>query len=269
MSGDSVITSTANERVKFVRSLQQTRARRDERAFLAEGVRLVEDALLAGLIPRLALVDPDRLGQSDRGVALLAALRAGRGAEVLDVSERVLASASETVNPQGVVAVFAIPIPPASPDLGRIALVLDGIRDPGNLGTILRAAEAAGGTRSVLLIDCADVWAPKVLRAGMGAHFRLTLLPDLDWSAARRLLVDRPTWLADMTGGVAHDDVNWRRDSALVMGGEAAGASGEGARAATGLVSIPMAGRAESLNVAMAASIILFEAARQWRRRAG
>jgi TrmH family RNA methyltransferase len=99
----------------------------------------------------------------------------------------------------------------------------------------------------------------------MGAHFGLTLLTDLDWPRASRLLSGRPVWLAEMTGGVTYDEVDWGQDSALVMGGEAAGASGDAERLATGLVSIPMAGRAESLNVAMATSVIVFEAARQRR----
>jgi len=143
--------------------------------------------------------------------------------------------------------------------------VLDGVRDPGNLGTILRAAEASGVVRTVALVDCADAYGPKVVRAAMGAHFHLTILADATWSEVERLVAGRPVWLAEMRGGVAYDGVDWRRDSALIVGGEAAGASGEAERLATGVVSIPMAGRAESLNAAMAASIIVFEAARQRR----
>ena len=93
----------------------------------------------------------------------------------------------------------------------------------------------------MLLVGCADAYAPKVVRSGMGAHFGLTLLTDLDWSRASRLLAGRPTWLAEMTGGTSYDEVDWRMDSALLMGGEAAGASGDAERLATGLVSIPMA----------------------------
>jgi TrmH family RNA methyltransferase len=264
---ESIITSTATERFRLVRSLNPPRERRRERCLLVEGVRLVEDALRGGLSPRLALIDLDHLGRSPRGLALVAALRANPRAEVLAVSDRVLASVTETVTPQGVVAVFAQPAPAGGPDLGPFALVLDGVRDPGNLGTILRSAEASGAVGAILLLGCADVWSPKVVRSGMGAHFRLTLLPDLDWLVARRLLGVRPIWLADMSGGVAYDDVDWTRDSALVMGGEANGASAEARESATGLVSIPMAGVAESLNVAMATSIIVFEAARQRRTR--
>ena len=263
---EPIITSTANERIKLVRSLNQPRERRRERAFLVEGVRLVEDALRAGLSPRVALVDREQLDRSPRGVAISAALRSMPGIELLRVSERVLASVTETVAPQGIVAVFTQPEPSASPMFGPLALVLDGIRDPGNLGTILRAAEASGIVGGALLIGCADVWAPKVVRSGMGAHFRLPLLPDVDLSTARRLLGDRAIWLAEMSGGRAYDEVDWTRDCALVMGGEAAGASDEAERAATGVVSIPMAGGAESLNVAMATSIIVFEAARQRRK---
>lgn len=146
---------------------------------------------------------------------------------------------------------------------GSLVLVLDGVRDPGNLGTILRAVEATGLVRVVAPIDCVDPYGPKVVRAGMGAHFHLDVLAEATWSDAASLVAGRPVWLATMRGGVAYDRVDWRRDSALIIGGEAAGASAEADAMATGRVSIPMAGRAESLNAAMAASVLVFEAARQ------
>lgn len=208
------------------------------------------------------LVAPELLGRTSRGRALLEQLRQHRP---LEVAERVLATVSDTVTTQGVVAVLPLPKPTAPRDVGPLLLALDGVRDPGNLGTILRAAEASGVVRTVALVDCADPYGPKAVRSSMGALFHLTVLPDAGWDEVRRLADGRPVWLAEMRGGVPYDQVDWRRDSALIVGGEAAGASGESRRIATGLVSIPMGGRAESLNAAMAASIILFEAARQRR----
>jgi len=257
-----MITSTANERVRLARSLNQAAGRRRERAYLIEGIRLVEDALRAGVPPRLVLVDVESLRRTERGGALLEALRL---VGCLDVSERVLASVSETVTPQGVVAVVPLPEKPTPDAVGPLVLVLDGVRDPGNLGTILRSAEATGLVRVVATVGCVDPFGPKVVRAGMGAHFHLDVLAEAEWPEVARVVADRPTWLAAMHGGIAYDMVDWRRDSALIVGGEAAGASGEGAALATGLVSIPMAGRAESLNAAMAASVLVFEAARQRR----
>jgi len=208
------------------------------------------------------LVAPELLGRTGRGAQLLDRLREF---PCLAVTERVLESVSDTVTSQGVVAVLPAPQPEASRDLGPLLLVLDGVRDPGNLGTILRAAEASGVVRTVALVGCADAYSPKVVRAAMGAHFHLALLSDSSWGEVERLVAGRPTWLAEMRGGVPYDEVDWRRDSALIVGGEAAGASFEAERIATGKVSIPMAGRAESLNAAMAASILVFEAARQRR----
>lgn len=264
------ITSTANERVKLVRSLTQATARQRERAFVIEGVRLVEEALQAGLRPRLALVDPEHLSQTERGAALLALLRASQPLKsLLDVTEAVLTSVTDTVAPQGVVAVLSLPEPAQNAPGGPLLLVLDGLRDPGNIGTILRAAEASGAVETVVLVGCADVYAPKVLRSAMGAHFRLRLVAGATWrelpANATAEISHRPVWLATMTGGTTYDDVNWSVDSVLVIGGEAAGAGGESRGAATGLVSIPMPGRAESLNAAMATSILLFEVARQRR----
>ena len=256
------ITSTANERVRLARSLNQASGRRREGAYLIEGVRLVEEALRAGVAPRLVLADVEALRRTERGEALLEALRPFG---YLEVAERVLASASETVTPQGVVAVVPLPERRVPADPGPLVLILDGVRDPGNLGTILRAAEATGIVRVVVAVGCADPFGPKVVRAGMGAHFYLDILADAKWPEVANLVGDRPTWLATMRGGMLYDMVDWRRNSALIVGGEAAGASGEGAALATGRVSIPMAGRAESLNAAMAASVLVFEAARQRR----
>ena len=256
------ITSTANERVRLARALNQASGRRRERAYLIEGVRLVEEALRAGIVPRLVLADVEALRRTERGEALVERLRP---LGYLEVTERVLASASETVTPQGVVAVVPLPERHLPGDAGPLVLVLDGVRDPGNLGTILRAAEATGIVRVVAAVGCVDPFGPKVVRAGMGAHFHLDVLAEASWPDVGKLVEGRPTWLATMRGGMLYDMVDWRRDSALIVGGEAAGASGEGAALATGRVSIPMAGRAESLNAAMAASVLVFEAARQRR----
>ncbi|MBI2953834.1 MAG: RNA methyltransferase [Chloroflexi bacterium] len=255
-----MITSTANERVKYVRYLHRADVREREKCFIVEGVRLVEEALQAGLEPKLALVNPSQLEKSARGRHLLGRLRSF---EAIPVSERVLGYAADTVTPQGVLIVVPYPQPGETQDLGPLALVLDGLRDPGNTGTILRSAEASGVKVVILTPDCADVFSPKVVRAGMGAHFHLTLLPGSQWPDIKRKLDGRPIWVATAETGLAYFEVDWTRESALVIGGEAHGPSEEGRRAATGFVNIPMAGPAESLNAAVAASIILFEALRQ------
>lgn len=145
-----------------------------------------------------------------------------------------------------------------------LLLILDRVRDPGNLGTILRSAEAASVGHVLLSPGTVDHYNPKVVRGAMGAHFRLPVI-SLDWPAIAEQAGRRAVWLADAAGELSYDAVDWTQPSALIVGGEAAGAGQEAAVLATGRVSIPMAGGAESLNAAMAATVILFEAARQQR----
>jgi TrmH family RNA methyltransferase len=160
-----------------------------------------------------------------------------------------------------------VPFVQLQPQPGLI-LILDCLRDPGNLGTILRSAEAAGVGQVILAPGTVDPYNPKVVRGGMGAHLRLPVL-SLPWPAIAKVVAGRAIWLADAAADLAYDAVDWTVPSALLVGGEASG-PGEQARAlATGEVGIPMAGGTESLNAAMAATVILFEAARQQRTKNG
>ncbi len=227
-----------------------------------EGNRLVDEVVRAGLRPALVFYTEAWAG-SPAGQRLLPALRpAEEGA--WSVSETVLAACADTQTPQGVLAV--VPLVHLSPRPGLI-LILDQIRDPGNLGTLLRSAEAAGVGQVLLTPGTVDPYNPKVVRGAMGAHFRLPV-DGLDWPAIAGQVAGRAVWLADAAGEVAYDAVDWTQPSALIVGGEAAGAGEEAVALATGRVSIPMAGGVESLNAAMAATAILFEAARQQRRQA-
>jgi TrmH family RNA methyltransferase len=114
-------------------------------------------------------------------------------------------------------------------------------------------------------VNSVDAYAPKVVRAALGAHFRLTILEDIQWNTLLPLLADRPRRLAVARGGVPYDHVDWMLDSALILGGEAEGAGPEADAVATEKITIPMAGPAESLNAAMAGTILIFEAARSRR----
>jgi RNA methyltransferase, TrmH family len=183
---------------------------------------------------------------------------------IYELSPSAFATLSDTVNSQGLLAVMPLPNLASAPD-AELVLVLDQIRDPGNLGTILRSAEAAGVGQVLLSKGCADPWGSKVLRAGMGAHFRLPLQVDLDWPAMAGLLARRSLWAADARGVLAYDQVDWSQPAALIIGGETEGVSSQAAELAHGKIYIPMRGGAESLNAAMAATVILFEAARQKR----
>jgi RNA methyltransferase, TrmH family len=255
-----VITSTSNAQVKYVRSLLgQGRARRAENAFVVEGVRLVEEAAASGWACRLVLYSA---GLGERGAALLPVFQAA-GAQVEEVAPHVMEAASATQTPQGILAVLQIQEKPLPQPL-TAALILDQVRDPGNLGTILRTAAAAGVQPVFLAPGSADPYAPKVVRAAMGAHFRLAL-KTIGWDEISRLCQQNhlQILLADAAGEQVYTSVDLRSPFALLIGGEAHGASPLAASLAHLRVRIPLAGQMESLNAAAAAAVLLFEAARQ------
>jgi len=252
-----MLTSPTNERVKYARSLQRERVRTRERLFLIEGIRLIEEALRAGVRPVLAFYT-ERLLASARGQALAARLQEASATALL-VSEPVLASLSDTVTPQGVLA--AVPYPELPLPSHGLLVVLDGLRDPGNVGTILRTAWAADAAGLVTTRGTTDPYAPKVARAAMGAHFHLPLRAGLTSAELDHVLTGRRALLAER-GGQPYWQVDWRGDCALIVGGEARG-SELAAPLAQDRVGIPMRRDVESLNAAIAAAVLLFEAVRQ------
>ena len=215
-----------------------------------EGARLVQDALAQGHTPEFIFYTPDTE----------TALPAGRF-EAEPVSPEIMRHISDTQQPQGIMGVFPLP-KMALPRPAQRVLILDAIRDPGNLGTILRAAAASGIQAVLLSPDCVDAYNPKVLRAGMGAHFRIPLAA-LDWPEMTAYCASLPVYLADSTGDLRYDQVDWRADWGLIIGGEAHGAGEQAGQLATARIYIPMHAETESLNAAMAASVILFEAQRR------
>lgn len=254
-----MITSAQNERVKYVRSLARRRVRQREGHFVVEGARLVEEVARAGIQPALVFYTAAWAKTPENQSLLTLLENAEEG--LWEVADPVLAACADTVTPQGVLVVVPL-VRLAATD--GLVLVLDQVRDPGNLGTVLRSAEAAGACQVLLAPGTVDAYNPKVVRGAMGAHFRLPL-DSLDWPAIGDRVAGCSVWLADAAGETAYDRVNWTVPSALIVGGEAAGAGKEAAALATGRVRIPMAGGAESLNAAMAATVILFEVARQRR----
>jgi len=258
-----VITSAANPNVKRLRSLRDSpRERRDERNVFLEGVRLVAHALASGAELRFAIYAVEPLQATPEGQALLNEL-VGRP-EVFEASPAVLASAADTQHPQGVVAACAWPeLEPRS----GLRLVLDGIQDPGNLGTLLRSAEAAGVGLLLCTRGSADLYNPKVLRGAMGAHFNLPVRADLTWEEIGVELGMCPVvYAADSEAGMPYYAADWKQPVALIVGSEVHGVSDEGFGYATHRIAIPMLGRAESLNAAVAGSVILFESLRQRTR---
>lgn len=255
-----MITAKDNPRIKRIRALQSDRkTRQAEMAFVVEGVRLVEEALGSGWPVEWLIYTEDL---SERGLALLR--QAGERAIPADlVSPAVLASISDTQTPAGILAVLSrqeLPLP-EKPDF---VFILDGLRDPGNLGTVLRTANAAGVQVVLLPPGAVDPFSPKVLRSAMGAHFHLPV-HSLGWLEISAYCRQHglATYLADSGRGLAHTQADLRSPLALILGGEAAGAGAEAAQLARQRLQIPMPGQAESLNAAVAAAILLFEVVRQ------
>ena len=257
-----MITSRKNDRVKYIRTLQaRRRARQREQHFVFEGVRLVEESVRAGVSPTFVFYTEAAQGvDNERSRSLLASLRE-MNVLCYAVSDPVMAVCSDTETPQGILAV--LPIPSLHlPEHPTFSLVLDQVRDPGNLGTTLRTALAAGVEQVLLAPGTVDVSNPKVVRAAMGAHLRLPVAA-LEWDAIAQAVAGCDVWLAAAGGEMSYTAVNWTRPAALVVGGEAAGV-GEQARAiAQGQVSIPMVAEVESLNMATATAVILFQVVKQ------
>jgi RNA methyltransferase, TrmH family len=254
-----MIESLQNPKVKQARALRRRRERLREGKLFVEGLRLVRDALLGGTSPELLFYTRPSLAQPE----VLALVEQHRQV-AWEVSESILSEMAETVTPQGVAAVVPLPaLPwPARPSL---LLVADRLRDPGNLGTLLRSAAAAGVEGVIAPKGTVDPWSDKVLRAGMGAHFRVPVRENIEWPQVLPLLAGLQVYLAEAGSAVVYDEVDWRVPCALVVGGEARGAGDAAMRRADRLVSIPMAREVESLNAAVAGSVILFEAFRQRR----
>jgi TrmH family RNA methyltransferase len=247
-----------------IRDLARRRGRERRGLALAEGVRLVEEALAADIPVHGAAVSPALEG-SPRGQALKLAL-AQRGVRIAEVSPAELDALADTEHPQGVVAVVAPRVwtldelPTQS---GAVVLVLDAVQDPGNVGTMLRTALGLGASGVVALKGTAELTNPKVLRGSMGASFRLPAVAAeggalLAWAKARGVEV----WVTDSDGDVLTSSGSTRPPIALVVGNEGAGVTPVLAAAATRRIAIRMAPGVESLNVAVAAGILLHEVMR-------
>jgi TrmH family RNA methyltransferase len=170
-------------------------------------------------------------------------------------------AASDTETPQGILAVLTLKELPI-PEPLDFALVVDGVRDPGNLGSILRSAAAAAVEAVLLPPGAADPFAPKVVRGGMGAHFRLPI-HQLSWDGIYASLEGLQVFLAAASGELDYFQADFRSPLALVIGSEAQGASSQARQLATAQVYIPMPGGSESLNAAVAAGVLMFEVVRQ------
>jgi TrmH family RNA methyltransferase len=235
---------------------------------VAEGPKLVSEALDAGASVETLFVDMSHAGP--RHIAL-AERAAAHGARVIDVESGVLARVSDAVTPQpvtGIVAMLHRPI--EAIDADGLIIVCAGLNDPGNAGTIVRSAAAAGARAVVFCAGGVDAYNPKAVRASAGGLFRIPLVIGPELQAAVETLAARGlTCLATVaSGGRDHDRVDWTVPTALLIGSESQGLPDRVSTVVGGTVTIPMEPCSESLNAAMAATVVCFEAARQRRQPA-
>lgn len=244
----------------LARDLQRRKARERQGLFVVEGVRGVEE-LLRTSIPIKGVLSSSRLSSTPRGAAL-ATLVTERGLPAESVSDKDFESAAETESPQGILAIAAVPRGRLEdlPDTETLRLlILDGVQDPGNAGTILRTAAALGATATLALPGTVDLWNSKVVRSGMGAHFHHPCLSGTwDELAEFRERRGLELWAADVSGESIRSVAPVVR-LGLIVGNEGSGLSSEARTRADRLVALPIASTVESLNVAVAAGILLYE----------
>jgi RNA methyltransferase, TrmH family len=256
------VTSLQNEQVKFIRSLELRKVRRETGLFVAEGASILLTARERAWTPQ-ALVF--LAGSVQSGVHRdLAMWAQAAGADCLAVSPAVLAKLAAKDNPQTMLGVFpqrwTAPPPPGAMAPSAVWLALEAIRDPGNLGSIVRTVDAVGGAGIVLIGTCCDPYSRECVRATMGSIFTVPLLRmerDSFCSFVAR-------WPGDVAGThlAAHEDfrgIAYRRPTLVLMGSEGPGLSADLATTCTRLVKIPMAGRLDSLNLAVATALVLYE----------
>jgi TrmH family RNA methyltransferase len=247
------ITSRQNPLCKLVRSLHTTKGRRENGLFLAEGRNAVEAALAAGWPIRKLMCPPEDV--------LLWAARGG-GETVQPVTEPILSYLCDAQTSAGVLALCAQPQPHSFPNDQAMTLVLDGIGDPGNIGTLIRAADAAGCGGVLCTSSSCDPFGPKAVRASAGSifHVPLVIMEDHSPRAVAEALRRNGTPIITTAASAPQScfEFDWPPHCALVLGHETRGVSKVFEEAATAVVSIPIFGKAESLNVAMAGTVLAY-----------
>lgn len=262
------VTSLQNDRIKSVRALEMRKERRETGLFVAEGASVLITARDNGWVPRLLVQGPG--AEENASIRDFTAWALAAGADCLDVSEAVLAKIAAKENPQSLIGVFEqrwidTPSPAAGskPDdatAGELWIALEGIRDPGNLGTIVRTLDAVGGAGIILVGNTCDPYAREAVRASMGSIFAVRIA-RLEHAAFLDLAGG---WQGDVVGTHLSGSADFRAVRyaprvLLVMGSEGAGLSDAAAAACKRLVKIPMAGRLDSLNLAIATALMAYE----------
>ena len=255
------ITGFSNATVKDLRALRDKKQRRREGKFLAEGLRLLTDARTTGRLPEM-LVMADVRDDHPLLAALVADVEAV-GGEIVETSAAILSKITGKDNPQAVVGVFAefdTPLSAIDPNAAPIWLVAQALRDPGNLGTMLRTGDAVGAGGLILIDDCADPFSAEAVRASMGAVFTQAIA-RAPWSEFIGWLRSGPGQLvaASLRDAVPYRGAPYRAPCFILVGNESQGLPEDYEDACDLRVTIPMHGRADSLNAAIAAAVLAYE----------
>ena len=259
-----LVTSLTNPSIKALRGLHERKYRRQSGLFLAEGLRIVTEAIELGWPPQTLIFLSGR--EEDAQLAPLIRKAEAGGADIIAVNEAVLAKISRKDNPQMVLASFVERWVGGSTAMAASKgcwIALDRVRDPGNLGTILRTADAAGASGVMLIGECCDAWSVESVRASMGAIFNIGLARFTE----EEFLAARPNWKGRVIGtalpaSVDYREAKWQAPLMLLMGNEQAGLTNALMASADELVRMPMLGRSDSLNLAVATGVTLYEALR-------
>ena len=263
------ITSPDNRMIKEAASLSEKKHREALGLFLLEGPNIVSEALRLKKGVRRVFV---RAGSYDAETLGIISLAEGSGAEVFEIGPELLGKIAGTRTPQSVAAVAELE-PQTQESFAKKAghgniLVLDRLQDPGNVGTLIRTAEAMGFSGAIAVKGTADPWQPKVVRSAAGSLLRLPVISAESAEDALAFLkrLGKKVFTAAAEGKLALWDAELSEDAAVVIGNEGAGAS-EAFKQASELLSIPMAGQTESLNAAAAGAVIMYESMRQKGRK--
>ena len=246
-----IITSTKNKKYKFIKSLQQKKARQSEGLFSVEGIKSVRDAVNSNAHIQLIAMSESFYGSVDADIA--------QNIPTLIVTDDIFAGLCDTKTPQGIIAVIKITADKQfTPDLSKLYIFCDNVSDPGNLGTIIRTADAAG------------LYSPKTVRSSMGSFFNIDIIPDFEYND---LISLRSKGFRLFCGALTDDSISYTQadftePSVIIVGNEANGASDVILQASEHII-IPIHGNAESLNVGVAASVLMYEGVRQREAKSG
>ncbi|MGR6432236.1 TrmH family RNA methyltransferase [Rhizobium sp. PAMB 3174] len=259
------VTSLSNPIVKDIKALAQKKERDATKTFLAEGLKLIIDAIELGWTIRTLVYAKAAKGKP--AVEQVAAKTVATGGLVLEVSEKVMSSITRRDNPQMVAGVFEqrwLPLARVKPQAGETWVALDRVRDPGNLGTIIRTADASGASGVILVGETTDPFSMETVRATMGSVFAMPLIrATVDEFIAWKKTAGVSVVATHLAGAVDYRTIDYRKKPVvLLMGNEQSGLPDELAREADALARIPQQGRADSLNLAVATAVMLFEARR-------